>query len=161
MSLARWSLLSVLTAGFVTAAARDEEEIPFAKLPEAVRKAAEGAVPRVKWESGTKDVEDGKTVYTVDGENAKGKAVSVEVTADGKVLEVSVEVVMAEVPAVVKDALKKKLPRFKIDDIFEVSRGGKVVEYQFEGQRPKDKKADHEITVTVSADGKTVEIDED
>ena len=154
------TLVGVVVLVGAASAARDEGEIPFDKLPAAVRKAVEAAVPKVKWESGTKEVEGGKTVYTVDGENAKGKAVSVEVTADGKVLEVSVEVTMAEVPAVVKDALRKKLPRFKVDDVYEVSRDGKVAEYQFEGQRPKGKKADHAITVTVSADGKTVEVDE-
>jgi hypothetical protein len=41
---------------------------------------------------------------------------------------------------------------------YEISQDGKVESYDFEGRRPKDK---DDIIISVSADGKTVEIDDD
>jgi hypothetical protein len=157
----------LLALAAAATAGGDEEEVPLDKVPAAARKAAEKEFPKAKWLGATRETVDGVVVYTLDGELRKDKAVAVEVTAAGVVREVSVEVAMADVPEVVRAALKAKLPRFKVDDVFEVSRGGKVVEYQFEGKRPAPKKGkkkdakDEEVTVTVSADGKTVEIDDD
>ena len=58
----------------------------------------------------------------------------------------------------VQAALRKKMPRFKVSTAFEVREDGKVVGYNFEGKRPRDKE---EILVFVSADGKEVEIDDE
>jgi hypothetical protein len=57
----------------------------------------------------------------------------------------------------VTTALKKKLPRFQVATAYEARQEGKVIRYDFEGKRPRDKK---EITVSVSANGKEIEIDE-
>jgi len=129
------------------------DDIAMSKVPAAVKKAAEKAVPGGKWESASSE-----TIYELEGKDGKGRAVVVEVTDDGEVNEVSTELPVKEVPEVVLSALKAKMPRFKIETVFESKQDGKVAGYSFEGKRPKDKE---EIGVFVSPDGKTIEIDDE
>lgn len=68
----------------------DEEEIPLSDVPEAVMNAAKAAVPGIVFEEAEREVEDGVTVYSLEGE-AGGVEYEVEVTADGKVNEVETE----------------------------------------------------------------------
>lgn len=136
----------------------DEKPIDLAKLPAKVKKAANDAVPGAKWKEAFTDEDEGKVFYTLEGTDAKGRNVSVEVTAEGKVNEVETEIPLKDVPKVVMDALRAKMPKFKISAVSEVRQEGKVVGYNFDGQRPAKDKED--ITVSVSADGKTIEIDD-
>ena len=53
--------------------------------------------------------------------------------------------------------LKARMPRFRPEDAMVVREGGKVTGYEFEGAGPGGK----ERTVFVSADGKTVEDEDD
>jgi hypothetical protein len=128
------------------------DEIALESLPSIVRKAVDKAVPGGKWESATC-----QTVYELEGTDAKGRAVVVEVNDDGEVGEVSTETSVMAVPSAVVSALKSKLPRFAVQSVFESRHGGKVVGYSFEGRRPRDKE---DVGVFVSVDGKTIEIDE-
>ena len=129
------------------------EDLPMNKVPANVRKAAEKEVPGGKWESASSQV-----IYELEGTDAKGRAVTVEVDDEGEVGDVSTELAVKEVPETVLSALKAKMPRFKIETVFESKQNGKVAGYSFEGKRPKDKE---EIGVFVSPDGKTIEIDEE
>ena len=113
---------------------------------------------RAKWTGASKSEEDGEVTYELEGEDAAKRYVWVELTADGKVNEVGFEIQFGEAPSVVTSALKKKFPQFQVASTYEARQEGKVVRYDFEGKRPRDKE---EITVSVSADGKEVEIDED
>src|SRR5262249_44232300 len=108
-----------------------------------------------KWAEATRETDEGVTTYYVVGKNARGREVEVSVTPEGQLIEVATEVTMAEVPKAVLSGLKTKLPKFKAEYAAEVRRDGKVVEYSFEGTQGKE-----EIEVTVSADGKTVEIED-
>jgi hypothetical protein len=67
------------------------------------------------------------------------------------------EIALGEVPQVVMTALEKKLPRFQIASSYEARLDSKVIRYDFEAKRPVDKE---EITISVSPDGKEVEIDQ-
>ena len=129
------------------------DDIAMSKVPAEVKKAADKAVPGGKWESASSE-----TIYELEGKDAKGRAVVVEVTDEGEVEDVSTELAIKDVPEVVVSALKAKMPRFKIETVYESKQDGKVSGYSFEGKRPKDKE---EIGVFVSPDGKTIEIDED
>ena len=129
------------------------DDIAMAKVPAAVKKAAEKAVPGGKWESAFSE-----TIYELEGTDGKGRAVVVEVSDDGEVNEVNTELPIKEVPETVMTALKSKMPRFKIETVFESKQGGKIAGYSFEGKRPRDKE---EIGVFVSPDGKTIEIDDE
>ena len=145
-------------AGLLVAAARaDEQKVELARLPAAVKQAAARAVPGARWTEATRETEEGKTVYQVDGTDARGREVSVEVAPDGRVLSVGVEVELAQVPKVVLAALKARMPRFRPEDAMAVFEGGKVTGYEFSGTGPGGK----ELEVWVSADGKTVEEEDD
>jgi hypothetical protein len=135
-----------------------DDEIELAKVPAKIKEAANKAIPRAKWTGASKSEEDGIVTYQLDGEDAAKRYVGVELTADAKVNELQFEIAPARIPKVVTAALKKKMPRFQVISASEARREGKVVRYDFEGKRPRDKT---EIEVSVSADGKTIEIDED
>jgi len=64
-----------------------EKEIPLSDVPQAALTAAEGAVEGITLTEAETKEEDGQTVYIVEGE-AAGKVYEIEVTADGKVLDV-------------------------------------------------------------------------
>ncbi len=136
----------------------DEEELELAEVPQAVRAAADKAVAGAKWEAAYRYKEDDELLYDLEGKDTKRRPVTVTVTAAAHVEEVETEIRLEDVPAAVKEALKAKLPRFKAKLVFELAEDGKVVAYDFEGRRPKDKEP---ITVSVSADAKTVEVDDD
>lgn len=146
-----------LVSASATARTGDGGEIALAKVPAVVRKAADEAVAGAKWSSAYVDRDDSGVTYELDGTDARGREVVVELTAAGKVVEVETEIPIPEVPAGVQQALKAKMPRFQATASYEVVHAGKVAGYSFEGRRPKDKE---EIDVFVSADGKVVEIEE-
>ena len=127
-------------------------DVELSSVPQAARKAAEKAVPGGKWQAAFI-----QTIFELEGTDAKGRAVVVDVTDDGEIGEISTEIPLKEVPAVVMTALKAKMPRFTVESATESRQEGKVVGYSLEGKRPRDKE---EIAVFVSPDGKTVEIDE-
>jgi len=135
-----------------------EEEIPLAKVPAVVRKAADKAVTGATWTTAYLVRDEEKSFYELEGKIAKGRVVIVTITPDGIAEDVTTEIPVKEVPESVMAALKAKYPRFKSKVAFEISEDGKVTGYDFEGRRPKDK---HDIGIYVSADGETIEIDED
>lgn len=135
----------------------DDDEVPLAKVPAVVRKAADAAVAGAKWSAAYTDRDDSGVIYELDGTDAKGRDVIVEITAAGKVREIETEIPIRDVPAGVQKALKAKFPRFVATASYEVVREGKVAGFAFEGRRPRDKE---DIDVFVSVDGKTVEIEE-
>jgi hypothetical protein len=154
------SITGLALLGLLMVPARSDEErqkVDLGSLPAAVREAADKAVPGAKWEKAFKETEKGKVIYEIKGDDAKGRDVEVEITADGKVLEVETEIAMSEVPEVVINALKAKLPKFKPEEVESVAKEDKVVGYEFKGDDEKGK----DIEVYVSADGKTVKVEED
>lgn len=145
---------SLLAIGPADALAAD---VDLKALPPKVRAAADKAVPGAKWTGASKDEDGGEVTYSLEGTDSKGRDVTVEVSAAGEVEEVMTEIPLAEVPATVMAALKAKMPKFEIAGAVAMSQGGAVDGYEFDGKRPKDKE---EITVYVSADGKTIEIED-
>jgi hypothetical protein len=141
-----------------TETATTDDKIDLAKVPAKVKEAANKALPKAKWTGASKSEEDGKVTYELEGEDAAKHYVWVELTADAKVNEVGSEIAFGTVPQLVTAALKKKFPRFVVASSYEARHEGKVIRYDFEGKRPRDKK---EITVSVSSDGKEIEIDKD
>ncbi len=67
----------------------DEQEIEIAlsQVPDAVKQAALGAVPGLVLSGAEKETEHGTVVYCLEG-TAGGESYEVEVTADGKVVEI-------------------------------------------------------------------------
>jgi hypothetical protein len=67
-----------------------EKEVPLSEVPAEALKAAQGAVDGVTITEAEMEKEDGQTVYVFEGE-ANGKEYEIEVTSEGKVLEVEEE----------------------------------------------------------------------
>ena len=67
-----------------------EKEVPLSEVPAEALKAAQGAVDGVTITEADVEKEDGQTVYVLEGE-ANGKEYEIEVTPEGKVLEVEEE----------------------------------------------------------------------
>lgn len=135
----------------------DEQKIDLARVPAPVRQAAAKAVPGAKFNAAYQETEKGKTVYTLEGEDGQGQDVEVDISADGRVLEVATEVAMNRVPKVVLDALRAKMRGFRPAEAAAITKDGRLVWYEFEG---KDAKGE-EIDVLVSPDGKTVREEDD
>jgi hypothetical protein len=142
--------------GETAAGATDESDL--AKVPAKVKEAASKAVPGARWTGASRNSEDGAVTYELEGQDSDDNDVWVELTADARVNEVGTEIDSDQVPAVVTAALKKRFPRFATSENYAVRQGGKVIRYDFDGKRPRDKE---EVTVSVSPDGKTVEIEDD
>jgi len=68
----------------------DEKEIPLSEVPAEALKAAQGAVDGITITEAEVEEEDGQTVYVLEGK-ANGKEYEIEVTPEGKVLEVEEE----------------------------------------------------------------------
>ena len=77
--------LIVIAAPF--ALADDDQDVALADVPAAAIAAAEQKVAGFKAESAEMEVEDGRTVYELEGK-ANGTEYEIEVTAEGEVLEV-------------------------------------------------------------------------
>jgi len=68
----------------------NEKEVPLSDVPPEALKAAQGAVDGITITEAEMEKEDGQTVYVFEGE-ANGKEYEIEVTPEGKVLEVEEE----------------------------------------------------------------------
>ncbi|MHC4170276.1 MAG: PepSY domain-containing protein, partial [Planctomycetota bacterium] len=68
----------------------NEKEIPLSEVPAAAVAAAKGAVAGIELTEADVEKEDGRMVYDIEG-TANGKEYTIEVTAEGEVLEVEEE----------------------------------------------------------------------
>jgi Mrp family chromosome partitioning ATPase len=84
------AVIVVLTVGITAANAEREEEIPLAKVPQEVLKAAQNAVPGITLTGAEVEKTRKGVVYEVKG-TLGGKKYEIEVSAEGKVLEVEQE----------------------------------------------------------------------
>ena len=81
----RWAVIgSFLLVGSIAWA---DKEIPLSEVPDVVMQAAMAAVEGITFKEAEVEEEDGQTVYELEGK-ANGVEYEVEVSADGKVLEV-------------------------------------------------------------------------
>ena len=65
----------------------DGSAVPLDRVPAAAKQAAVDAVPGLVLERASRETEDGIVVYELEG-TAGGHKVEVEVTAEGKILEI-------------------------------------------------------------------------
>jgi hypothetical protein len=112
---------------------------------------------QVKWTDANEKVENGVTTKEVSGTDLKDRESNAVVTAGGQ-STIHTELELTEVPAVVTDALKAKLPKFQPDSVSSVTENGRLIAYAFEGD---EKDGAEMMEVTVSADGKIVKVDDD
>jgi hypothetical protein len=67
-----------------------EKEVPLSEVPPEALKAAQSAVDGITLTEAEMEKENGETVYVFEGE-ANGKEYEIEVTPEGKILEVEEE----------------------------------------------------------------------
>ena len=151
--------VSVMVVGLVcvfalSAGAGEEQSVPLDKVPAHILMAAKNAAPGVKFQKAGIEVEDVIT-YELVGKNGDGRIVEVDVTTEGKVLEVETEVKLDEVPKAVKAAHKRRVPNVK-PEFIEKSERPCGVWYEIEGME-----GDKTTDVEISACGKKVIIEED
>ena len=130
-----------------------QTEMAFDDLPAAVSRAALAAVPKFG-ATDVYEVREGKDLYySLEGQDALRRPVSLYVSTDGKVDEVSTEVTDRDVPKAVLKGLTATFPRFTATAYYEVRKDGKVDRYDIEGHGPKG--AD-ERTESFRPDGKHI-----
>jgi hypothetical protein len=113
------------------------------------------AAPGARLTSAFKENDEGQTTYELSGQDAQGRKVDIEVTARGVVLGVETEIPVSQVPRVVIDALRAKARGMKFTSAEVVTRGGRIISYEFEGENAKG----DEVEANVSPDGRTVDIE--
>jgi hypothetical protein len=152
-----------------------EDTIPLAKLPSGVLAAARKEAPAAVWKEAVKVEDEGEVSYEVAGAIGSGtrkRLITVQVSDDGEVLHVSEMIDKAKVPAKVMKAFTKELEWTSSTHAFQIREEGKVVHYEVMTTREKPagkgkkgkkgKKArgvDEPVTVIISPDGATVEVE--
>jgi uncharacterized membrane protein YkoI len=146
-------VLAMTTSGVLAAEKEGREvDVPRARLPENVAKAATDAVPGGKIADIDKDTKDGKTIWEIGVDIAGGKTIEVDINDDGKVL-LKVEkkedpIKVAELPAVVSEGVKKDMPGCKVTSALKITKGDAVT---YELTVDADKKT---FEVVATSDGK-------
>ncbi|CAI8942384.1 conserved protein of unknown function [Methylocaldum szegediense] len=144
-------------AGCESSGSSTEKNIPLNQVPPAVRATADRALPGVQWKTAKTETENGQQIYEMKGRDSADRAVEVEVTPDGTLVEAETEVPLEEVPVTVREALKSRLPNFKPEAVESVTKGIGSSGYEFEGLDEAKKM----IEVFVSADGTQVTVEEE
>jgi hypothetical protein len=108
-----------------------------------------------KWTKAVEKTGEDETTLEAVGTDAKGHELTVTVTGDGR-STVRTALELGEVPAVVSDALKAKLPMYRPHSVASVAEQGVLI-YVFQGEE----KEDEGMKVSVSADGQTITIGND
>lgn len=132
------------------------KNVPVDQVPPAVRATADKAVPGVQWEKAKTETEQGQEIYELEGRDSTNRKVEVEVTPEGALVEAETEVPLEEVPLVVREALKARLPNFKPEEVESVTKGIGSAGYEFEGRDERNKR----IEVFISADGTQATVEE-
>ena len=86
-----------------------------ADCPAAVKAAVDKAFPKATISVCKAAKEHGRDQFEVKAAKADGKTVEIDVTPDGKILQVEEKIPVDQVPAAVKKAFEAKYPKTKID----------------------------------------------
>jgi hypothetical protein len=133
-----------------------ETVLSVTDLPAAVVEVLR-TLPQVKWTDALEKVEESETTYEVSGADRKDRESTAFFPHDSPAT-IHTDRELSDVPAVVADALKARLPAFKPERVRSVTESGKLVAYLF--MRAEGADGD-DMEVTVSADGKTVSVGDD
>jgi hypothetical protein len=141
----RLTALAVTLLALSVQANGDDQKIPIAQLPAAVRNAVKARFPGAHFQAAAKSTEDGETCYEIVLENAR-KNVSVSVDDEGEIVQIETEVALSEVPGPVTATLGKRFPGGKI------TKAERLVEID---HGKEEKSFELELGL---ADGKTIEV---
>jgi hypothetical protein len=127
-------------------------EVPLNILPLNLREEA-----RLKGMTFTRCETQGQVHYLLTTPGEDSSYLSLDINAEGQMTNAFArfEQSLKDVPKAVRATLKSKIPSFVVSKVFEISDRGHC--YEFHGLRPED---EEEITLRVSDDCTTIEIDE-
>ena len=166
MQNTRWSFLCVaalLGFALVPSTVRSQATIPDTKLPDPVRKTFRATFPKAEIEKLDVEVEDGVTVYDLEFKDGAIEK-ETDITADGTMLEFTVVIAAAAVPAPAMEAIRKGaggavLKRIERIEISYETKDGKTIKlpklvthYAVEME-----KGDQSAEIVVAPDGKVLE----
>jgi len=131
--------------------------LDVSKVPPKIREAANHVVKGAKWTVAHRT----SSHFELEGKDSRDHDVSVEITIDGKVTGVDRKIDVKDVPSNVMKAVTAKFPKFEATRVHEVYTGTDIRElekadltYELDGTGAKG----HEVTVTLTAEGKVVDI---
>ena len=152
-----WAALAAFALAGSLALAGEEKKIDLEDVPGAARRIFEREAPGITLTEAYTEDEDGETIYELRGKDGRGRRIEVDVTEDMECQEVEREITLEELPPAVRAALKDepKLKGFEPEFIESSTRGGKVAAYELSGTCQGK-----QVEVEVSADGKTVKVEE-
>lgn len=114
--------------------AQDETEIAMEDVPEIVLDTALNTAPGVDFDRVSIEVDDGVTIYEFEAKDHNGCHIEIDVTEDGQLEEIEMEIAMENVPPAVAATLEREAPRFRAAYIeLSIRDGGGVYVYEFEG----------------------------
>jgi hypothetical protein len=156
--------LFTLHSGAMTYAAEPKQRtngINFADLPNEIfvaldraAKTYEQPLKGAKWSKAHR-LDAAHGLYQVRGTNGRGNTIEAEITGAGRIIEIEEHgIPIDEVPAVVVQTLKARLPDFKpdqIEAIYQMEQSQPVC-FGFEGKDAAGRK----VEIYISADGKKV-----
>lgn len=126
-----------MTAVFFAAtplAAQDETVISLDDVPEHVLDTAITTAPGVTFGRVSIEVENGVSIYEFEAQDYNGKHIEIDVTEDGDLDEIEMEIDADDLPASVRKTLEEVAPGFEPDYIeLSVRNGGADFVYEFEG----------------------------
>ncbi len=146
--LAGLAVVAIATIAFVRA---DEEKIDLEKVPKPVLDAVKAKFPDAKLTAAAKETDGDKVVYEVSF-TFKDHKYEVECTPEGKFIAIDKQIEAKDLPKEVAKTLEDKYPKAKYNIIEEVTKDGKIAEYEIE-LTTADKKS---IEVVIDPAGKVI-----
>ena len=118
--------LTILAVTFVWAG---DEKIPIDKLPKEVVKAVSTKFPKIKMVSAVKATADGKTTFEVTLKSGEFR-IDVNVTSDGKILQIEKEMPFKDLPKPVSEAFHAKYPKANVKRVEELIKDDKTISFE-------------------------------
>jgi len=128
--------------------ASNETKVELSDLSSRVLEAAYAAAPGVEFERVTIEMEGDLAIYEFEATGPDGKHIEVDITEDGELQEIELELSMDEAPEAVVAALEKESPGFTPTYIEASIRPDGVFLYEFEGVTAEGVETEIEISET-------------
>lgn len=136
--------------------AAESDSISLDNVPGKVLDAASKAVPGVKFEKAGTEVEHGKLVYELKAMSKDGLAIEVDVTPNGKILEIERQIRFESAPENVRQALDRAFPGFKPVFCEHSTRCCGATWFEFEGDL-----RGREVDIEVSSSARHILLEDD
>lgn len=146
---------SALALASLPALAQEEKPMAMDEAPAAALDAAKQHAGGMEFTNVQVDMDEGVETHEFSGKGQDGKMLEVDVTADGKVLEIEREIAMDEVPGEVSQKPDRYAPGFQ-PTFVEKSERPDAVYYELEGQGQNG-----ELDIEIREDGRRIIIQDD